>query len=212
MTEDIKCLIEKIQQEGVQAAEDKARDIESVAGQQAQVIIEKARKEAAGFIAKAKDEIARMQDSGRASLEQTARDLLLDLREEIKAVLDRIILSDVRRALPPQELSKIIAGLIESSGGKGPVGIIVELNKQDLEKIEKSFLSKLKDEIKKGITLKTSEDIHAGFLISYDSGSSHYDFTDRGLAEYIGLYLKPKLSQILKQAVSGGKDAQKSGR
>jgi hypothetical protein len=40
-----------------------------------------------------------------------------------------------------------------------------------------------------------------GFTISFDSGRSCYDFTDRALAAYIGTYLKPKLNQILQEAM-----------
>jgi len=55
--------------------------------------------------------------------------------------------------------------------------------------------------VKSGIVLKPSEQISGGFLISFDRGRSAYDFTDQGLAEYIGGYLKPKLNRILQDAI-----------
>ena len=71
------------------------------------------------------------------------------------------------------------------------------MKKEDQEKIEKGLLAELKEEVKKGITLKPSEDIAGGFIISYDAGKSHFDFTDKALAEYFSLYLKPKIGQML---------------
>ncbi|MBL7084791.1 MAG: hypothetical protein ISS43_01625 [Candidatus Omnitrophica bacterium] len=213
MAEDIKGLIEKIQQEGIKAGEDKARDIESQAKRRAQDIVEKAEKQAEQIVAEAKSKVAKLEQSGKVTLEQAGRNLLLSLRKEINAILGKLVVSHVRETLTPTQLTKIIADLIKNVSGKEPAEeIIVALNKEDLEKLEQGFLNKLRSETKKGITLKASEDIHAGFLISYDSGRSHYDFTDQGLAEYIGSYLKPKLAQLLQKAAPGGKKTQKSGR
>ena len=83
MAEELKNLIEKIHQEGVKAAEDKASDIENEAKRQAKAIVERAEKEAKDVIAEAKGKIAEMEGSGKVSLKQAGRDLLLSLRKEI---------------------------------------------------------------------------------------------------------------------------------
>ncbi len=80
--------------------------------------------------------------------------------------------------------------------------VIVSLSEQDFKKLEKEFLGKLKVELKKSITLKPKEDIHAGFTLSFDAGKSCYDFTDSSLAEYLSLRLEPKLAELLKSATS----------
>jgi len=128
--------------------------------------------------------------------------MLINLKEQIDALLNRLILLRIREALAPVELIKMLQTLIKNYTAKGDAEIIVLLNKEDLEKLEKGFLSEIKEEIKKGIVLKPSSDIRAGFRISYDAGKSHYDFTDKALAEYIGRYLKPRLNEILKSAAS----------
>lgn len=209
MAEELKNLIEKIQQEGVKAAEEKASDIENEASRRAEAIVEKAEKEANDIVAAAKKRIAKMEESGKVSLKQAGRDLLLSLRKEINAILDKIIASNVREALKPDELGKIIGTLIKNYGGGEKGGIIVSLEKEDLEKLKKGFLGKLKEETKKEIILKSSEDIHGGFIISYDSGKSYYDFTDKALAEYIALHLKPELAEMFKETISSGNKAQK---
>jgi vacuolar-type H+-ATPase subunit E/Vma4 len=78
---------------------------------------------------------------------------------------------------------------------------MVLVNKEDLESLEKNFLYKLREETKKNIILRPAEEISGGFTISFDNGKSSYDFTDKALAEYIGTYLKPKLNQILQEAI-----------
>ena len=195
MAEEIKDLIEKIQQEGVRAAEDKAKEIENQAERQAEEIIRKAKLEAGKLIREAKEEIAKSQESSKILLKQAGRDLIISLKKEINKILDKLILFNVRQALGPQELAKILSSLIKNYSAKE--NVIISLNKEDLRKLEKGLLDTLKEEVRKGITLRSSDDIQAGFIISYDSGKSYYDFTDTALAEYIGSHLKPKLKEIL---------------
>lgn len=198
MSEQIKELIEKIQQEGVKSAQDKAQAIEDQARRRAEDIVKAAKTEAEKIIAEAQDKAIRRENAGKALLEQAGRDMLLSLRKEINAALERLIVSRIRLTLKPEELVRIITNLIKDSLGGEKTGVIISLNKQDMEGVEKGFLNELAEETRKGITLKASEDILGGFIISYDHGKSHYDFTDKALAEYISLYLKPKLSEILK--------------
>lgn len=196
MAEEIKDLIEKIQQEGVKVAQDKAKEIEALARRQAEEIVKKAKAEAEKLVGEAKEQITKTQESTKILLQQAGRDVLLGLRKEINAMLEKLIVSGVRQALTPEELAKILTTLIKNYHGKENIAIL--LKKEDLEKLEKGFLEALKEETKKGIVLGSSEDIQAGFIISYDNGKSYYDFTDEALAEYIGSYLKPRLKEILK--------------
>lgn len=200
MAEDIKSLIEKIQQEGIKVAEDKARAIEEEAFSQAKEIVKKAQAEAGHILAQAKDKNAKTEESTKEVIKQAGRDLLLSLRKEINAMLDKLIMARVNDALKPEELVKIINALIKDYHGKEKDQIVISLKKEDSEKIENAFLNELKEEAKKGIALKPSEEILGGFIISYDAGKSHFDFTDKAIAEYIGLYLKPKLGEILKES------------
>ncbi len=197
MSDDIQGLIEKINQEGVFAAEEKARQIIQQAERKADSIIAKAQAQAQSLISGAREENLKNQDKVKALLNQAGRDLLLVARGEINAMLMRLITQEVRQALSPDALSKILSSLIQDLSGKHSGEVAVTLNKEDAQKITEHFLSRLKEETKKQIVLKPSEDIHAGFIISFDSGKSQFDFSDKALAEYIGTYLKPKLKDIL---------------
>jgi V/A-type H+-transporting ATPase subunit E len=196
--EEIKELIAKIQEEGVKKAEEKALKIEEEAKKAAGDILHKARTEAEKIIQAAKEASTQMQQATQSSLQQAGRDLILSLKKEINALLEKMISHQIRQALKPEELNKIILALVKEHSQKEAAQIEILLNKEDLEKLEEGFLEKLKGEVKKGVLLKPSEDILAGFLISYDSGKSFFDFTDQALVEYIGNYLKPQLAGILK--------------
>lgn len=196
MAEDIKGLIEKIQKEGVQAAEAKAKEIEGYALEKAQAIIQEAKLQAGQILAAAKKESRQMEDGTRIALGQASRDMLISLRKEINSMLEKLIQGRVQHALTEDELARIILAFVKEHGREGKDEIIISLAKKDAEKLS-AFLEELKDTAKRKVIVRPSEDIQAGFVISFDAGKSEFDFSDKALAEYIALYLKPKLNEIL---------------
>ena len=198
MAEEIQILINRIREEGVKAAEDKAVVIEEDARKKARKIVADAEAEAKRKLSEAGESISRSGESSRASLKQAARDVLIGLKKEIVNSLNKITLSHVQKTLNPEETGKLIAQLLKERKGKDGDGVIVSLKREDADKLAGAFMSELSGELKKGLVLKPSEDIRGGFTISYDSGRSYYDFTDKALADYIGTYIRPKLSEILK--------------
>lgn len=199
MTESIQELLEKINQEGIQAAEDKAQQIENSARQHAESLLTQAKDLVDKTNQDAKDKLLKFEEKQKALLVQAARDLLLSLRKEINIMLDKVILLEVEKTLTPENLSRILIALTKEHLEKKD--IVITLKKEDLVGLEEHILVKLKDEAKKGITLKSSSEIKGGFVISFDKDKSHFDFTDKALAEYIASHIKPKLNEILNQAI-----------
>ncbi|MBN2097830.1 MAG: hypothetical protein JW714_05085 [Candidatus Omnitrophica bacterium] len=205
MAEDIKGLIDKIQKEGMQAAQQKAKNIEGQAEQKAKEIITSAEKQAQKLIEESQTRIATMEQRAQATLKQAGRDLLLSLRAELNALLDKLVAQETASALGPDELSKIITELIKGATKDLSREIVITLKPGELNQLAKTFLHKLSQEVKKGITLRPSGEITGGLTISYDGDKSHYDFTDQAMAAYLTAFLKPKLAEVLGQAASGSK-------
>lgn len=195
MAQEIKDLIERIQKEGIEAARAKAREIEEEARRRAGLIVAEAKNEAARMTDEAHEKNAEFEASTKELLKQAGRDLLLSLRQEINAMLERIVVARVREVLTPDEMAKDIHELIRANAAKE--GVVVLAAAGDAQKLEEIFFADLKEKTRQGIVLRASDDIGAGFLISYDGGRSHYDFTDQALAAYIGASLKPKLNDLL---------------
>ena len=202
MAEEIRDLIEKKNEEGIRAAEEKAQIIEAAAKDRADEILSMAKREAEEIIASAKDRVRRDDEKERMLLAQAGRDMLLSVRKEINAMLDCIVVAEVRDALTPEALSGMISGAVRNYWSAKQGNVTVLLNNWDLEMLDKHFMNKLSEETKKTILLRPSEEISRGFTISFDEGKSCHDFTDRALADYIGTLLKPKLNQILKDAIT----------
>jgi len=198
MTEEIKDLIAKIQAEGVQAAQAKADEVKAQANILAQKIISDDKLQAKKILEQAEFEAKRTEDATEATLKQAGRDLLISLRKEINFMLDKIIKTDIRHALGTEELVKIITNLIKDTKLSSSSEIEISLNSHDKEKLEKGFLKQLIQETAKKIVLKSNEGIEAGFVISFDSGKSVFDFSSQALAEYISTTLHPELAKLLK--------------
>ncbi len=199
MTEDIKSLIEKINQEGLEAAQDKAGKIEEQANSQAETILADARKQADRLIVEAAAKIKMMEEKQKQLLSQAGRDFLILLRKDIIGYIERIILQDVRKALAPEQMHNIMVEIIKDYGAQQKGEVMISLKPQDAEALKQHYLAKLKEETQKGILIQPSGDITGGFTISFDAGRSQFEFTDQALANYIGAYLKPQLNEILKQ-------------
>ena len=198
MAEEIKDLIARIQQEGVAAGQKQAAQIKAEADSRGQKIIAEAKIQAEKIIEQAKFEVKKLDESTNASLKQAGRDLLISLRKEINSMLEELVKLNISQALSVEELTRIIGDLIKNAPLSLGSQIIISLAPQDKDKLEKGFLKQLTQETKKQIILKSADEIDSGFIISFDSGKSTFDFSDQALTEYISGSLRPELSKILK--------------
>ncbi len=199
MSENLKELLEKINQEGIKLAEEKARAIEDKAGKNAGAILEEAKKQADSIVKEANADGQRIKAAAEASLRQASRDILLSLKDEIKKILAKVVEGEIKKSMSQEDIGKILSGLIEryieKNGQASDIKALVK--KEDLEKIESIVLSKLKDRIKSGVEFRPSPNITAGFSISFDKGKSYFDFSDEGLLETLCAYLNPELAKII---------------
>ena len=199
MPEQIQELISKIKTEGIEEAQKKAKVIEAQAQEQAQRIVAKAKEEANRLMAEANVNIQKSKEAAEKALQQAARDTLLNLRQDIQKTLKRITLENVGKALTPDELSAIIAHLIEKSFDKksSAKDMRIILSDADCEKLKKGLVSKLQEKLKEEIRLQSSSEVTKGFLISFDGGKSAFDFTDESLTEFLSAYLNPEIAALL---------------
>jgi V/A-type H+-transporting ATPase subunit E len=198
MAQEIKDLIAKIQKEGVEEAEKQAGQVMAQAELSAEKIVADAKAQARKIIEEADSEAGKIRASTEASLKQAGRDTLISLRKEINSMLESLLKFNVSRVLTAEELAGIIKDLIKASPLSLGSQIIVSLSPQDKEKLEKEFLRQLKEETKKQVVLKSAQEIDSGFIISFDSGKSSFDFSSQALADYISGSLRPELNKILK--------------
>jgi len=200
MSEKLKELLNKIKEEGVKQAEEKARTIETKARDDAKKVIEKAGKDAQAIIERAEEEARKTRESTEAALKQAARDLVLSLKDEVRKIFDKIVVVETRKTLSSENMKAILENLIvkyiEKNGETSDLRVL--LNNEDLEKLKGTFISRLQEKIKAGIDFRPSPNINTGFSISFDKGRSYFDFTDEGIKEALGVFLNHELAGLLK--------------
>lgn len=203
MSQQLQDLIDKIKKEGIEEAQDLSRGIEEQAHKKAEEIIAQAKRQAQKIIDDAQIERQKLLDVTHMALKQAARDTILNLRKDINGTLRKIISGDVNQSMAPEYLAGIISEAISSylKNVSTQQNIDIVVSPQDLTKLKDGFLSKLKDQLKHSITLKSQDNIRAGFMISFDKGKSAFDFTDESLVEYLSGCLNSKIAEILKEVI-----------
>jgi V/A-type H+-transporting ATPase subunit E len=203
MSQQVQELINKIKTEGLQAADQKAREIEAEARKESEEIVENAQRRAQHMIAEAETVIKKREESARMALQQSSRDMLLSLRKEIEKILRGIVTAKVGEAMTPERLSHVIREVSQKAVDQDIIdkGIEVVLNAQDFKSLGNGFLAELQKQLKKPLELKSADDIGKGFMISFDQGKSRFDFTDASLADYLSASLNEQVAALLKEAV-----------
>ena len=196
-------LIDKIKKDGISAASEEAAKVKAEAESEAKRIIDSARREAADIITRGKQDAERSEKAGAAALEQASRNLVLAFKDEIQALLNRIISEHVTAHYNEDVLKAALPELLKAWAQKGGENLSVILPEGDLSKLQSFFSEKMTGELWKGIELKSNRKLASGFHISNKEGSVYYDFSAEAVAGLLSAYLNPKLAEILKNSSKG---------
>jgi len=192
-------LIDKIKKDGIKAATEEANKVKADADIEARRIVETAKKEADDLIERAKQDAARSEKAGIAALEQASRNLILAFKDEVQALLNKIINEKVTANYNEDVLKSALPELIKSWADKGDTNLAVILPEGELSKLQGYFNDRLRDELSKGVELKSNRKLASGFHISNKEGSVYYDFSSEAVAKQLSAYLNPKLAELLKK-------------
>ncbi len=194
-------LIDQIKKDGVEVAETEAKAIVDSAKAEAEKIVADAKAQADKILADAKIENERMVKSSDDAIRQAGRNLLISFRESVTRELNAIVGETVNSVYSADSLSQIVINVVESWANKPDVeNIEVILNTNDVELLEKTALSTLKERISKGVTLKANDNFDGGFRIAVNNGGAYYDYSTDAVVDMMSNYLSPKVVQLLKEA------------
>ncbi|MBQ3235379.1 MAG: V-type ATP synthase subunit E [Clostridia bacterium] len=194
-------LIDKIRKDGVDVAETEANAILNSAKDEAQRIIAEAQSEADKILANAKNENMRMVKSSEDAIRQAGRNLLIYFRESVARELKAIISESVDAVYSSQLLEKIIVDVVERWSLNPEVhDLTVIMNNNDIERLEKTMISSLKQRVEKGVTLKANDNFDGGFRIVANNDTVYYDYSKETVVEMLSNYLSPKIAKLMKEA------------
>jgi len=196
-------LIDKIKKDGIDTASKQATEIKKDAQTEASRIIEAAKKEAESIISNSKREAERAEKASLAALQQASRNLVLAFKDEIQVLLNKIVNENICANYNGDLLRSILPELIRNWSVKGSDNLSLLLPENLLNQMQSFFTDQLKNELGKGVDLKSNRKLSYGFHISNKEGSVYYDFSSEAVAGLLSTYLNPKLAEILKDSSKG---------
>jgi V/A-type H+-transporting ATPase subunit E len=192
-------IIQKIKSEGIEEAEKKSEEIIKEARLTASKILDNAALDAEAITKEAEEEIRKKESIGKMALEQAARDIILSIRTSLTEIFDSLIKREYQTVLSGKTLEAVLIKLIEGwqRDENGDLNIELLLSESDRNALLEGFLSKLNEEIKRGIELKAHPNIEGGFRVSVKGSHVYHDFTDEGIADVLAEYLNPRFYSII---------------
>jgi V/A-type H+/Na+-transporting ATPase subunit E len=196
-------LIDKIKKDGINTASEEASRIKTEAEAEARRIVDVAKKEAENVISRGKQDAERFEKAGIAALEQASRNLVLAFKDEVQALLKKIVSTHVAAQYGDDVLKNTLPGLLKSWVEKNSGDLAVILPEDASSRLQSFFTEKLSNELNKGVELRSSRKLASGFRISNKDGSAYYDFSADAVVEMLSAYLNPKLAEIMRSSTKG---------
>jgi len=196
-------LIDKIKKDGVASAEAAAADIIAQAEKKAADLVAEAEHKAAAVIKSAKTETERLEKASIDAVRQASRNVLIAFRDGINAQLDAFIKTETEKAYSADMLKTLIPETVKLwASHPDAESISVLLSEKDRKALESGFMSALKDQISKGLEIKTDSNAASGFRIGTKDGRAYYDFSAEAVANLFAAYLNTRTAGILKDAAA----------
>ncbi len=204
MAEELQPLLDQIRKEGVEKAEAEAAEIIAQAKEKAARTVRDAETKAKELVAKAETDAEVFTRRSIATLEQSARDLLITVGQGIENIISEIVAESTQNALNIEVLEQMLVNMASSCAEKqGETRIELLVSEADQKELVKFFAAKYTDKMIHGIELHVDNEILKGFKVSFADDHAYLDFTQEAIAEALTAFLRPKLAEIVGRVAKG---------
>ena len=198
MAEELQPLLDQIRKEGVEKAETEAAEILAQAKEKAAQTVRDAETKAKEMVAKAETDAEVFTQRSIATLEQSARDLLITVGQGIENIISEIVSESTQDALNINVLEQMLVNMAESCAEKqGETRIELLVSEADQKELVKFFAAKYSEKMGHGVELHVDSEILKGFKVSFADDHAYLDFTQEAIAEALTAFLRPKLAEIV---------------
>lgn len=202
-------LIDRIRDQGVQAAQEEADRLLRDARRQAADIVAQAKTEADAAQAKARAEIEAYEAASMDALRLAARDTVLDLKARVmnrfEEFVKRLVISATRDEELVRDIVLVLAGHAAAEFIKDK-DIVVRVSRSLLqsqgdpefkEEGKQAILGLSSDMLREGLELATDDEIEGGARVQLVQDKLEVDLSDRAIARMISQRLLPRFKAIL---------------
>ncbi len=190
MAEELQQLLEKIQHDGVEKANAEAATILAKAKADAAAILKDAESKAAAFRAQAETDTKAFEERAQKTISQAARDTVLEVKDAIGRMLEKLLAKDVAAALAdPSEAAKLALAAVNELGSNADVAAG--------EKLAAALKAQLAADAKAGVKVVLDESVGTGFSIRLDGGRVEHDFSESAIVAALAKRLRPDLAKLV---------------
>jgi len=197
-------LIERLKEEGVETARKEAEGIIESAKNDASKIINEAEQKAKTIIGKAKVEAQRLKESSEEAIKQSARDLILIVKEKIVDLFNQVLFKKIQEISTPEFLKEIIIKIVDKMDTKENIEIVI--GEQEKERLFSFLQNELKRELQNTVEININPRLGRGFRIGIKDSNLYYDFTEESLLEILKEFLNPYLAGLLNTSFNGKRE------
>ncbi len=197
----LKELIDAIQRDGIDKSRQESEALLRQAREQADAVIAAARDQANTLLANARREQEQLEQSGRESLKQASRNVILGVRKQLEALFLALLKEKSSSALKDREITAAIAAMISNWAPELQEKIEILLPPDHFDPLAKALRSALAGKLAAGIEIKAAAEVTNGFRVAEKDGQAFYDFSAASIAESLSLYLNPVMDGIVAEAL-----------
>ena len=190
MAEELQQLLEKIQHDGVEKANAESDAILAKAKADAAAILKDAESKAAALRAQAETDAKAFEERAQKTISQAARDTVLEVKDAIGRMLEKLLAKDVAAALAdPSEAAKLALAAVNELGSNADVAAG--------EKLAAALKAQLAADAKAGVKVVLDESVGTGFSIRLDGGRVEHDFSESAIVAALAKRLRPDLAKLV---------------
>ncbi len=197
----LKELIDTIHRDGVNKGRQESDELLKQAQAQADDIVAAAQAKADSLLVNARREQERMDQSGRESLKQASRDLMLQVRKQLEDIFSSLLKEKARETLSSDEAAAAIITMISNWSPERQDQIELLLPKKRFEAMSSSLRKSLAEKIAAGIEIKAAVELKSGFRVAEKDGQAYFDFSAESISDGLALFLNPVMAKIVSDAL-----------
>lgn len=200
MAENLQYLIDRIQKDAVDKAEEEAAAILSSAKDKAAQIIKEAELQAKNRLEQAdKDALVYAQRSEKA-LKQSARDILITVGKGLEKMILDLLSLQVESNLSQDTIKELLLSLVKNYNSE----LQVALSDKDAKALSSFILGEFKKQLQAGVQVESDSNVRFGFKLKLENGKLSHEFTNEAIADALSALLRPQLSKIVTEVATQG--------
>lgn len=192
-------LTKKIYEEGIEKAQNDAKEILEKARKDADIIIKEAETKANAILEKANNESASLKQKTDAELSMSVKQSVASLKQQITNLISNKIAVDMTTTAFKDKdfVCELMSKIIDKWSAESSIDLNVMMNDKEKADFEKYILAKHKNLFDKNITIVANSSQKDGFVIQPKDGSYKITFSEKVFEEFFTAYLKEYSKKLL---------------